>query len=51
MDFTYSSYEKYVEAYSYLLRVLEDFSYIRHERLITVENPDEEVIATLNGFK
>ena len=51
MDFTYNSYEKYVQAYSYLLTVLEDFSYIRDDKLITVENPDEEIIATLNGFK
>ena len=51
MDFTYNSYKKYLEAYTYLIRVLEDFSYVRDDLLITVEAPDEEIIATLNGFK
>lgn len=51
MDFTYNTYEQYLEAYTYLIRVLENFTYIRSEFTINVINPDEELIATMESFK
>jgi len=50
MDFKYSSHKKYLEAYKYLLRVSEPFSYIRTDLLITVETPDDELIKRLQGY-
>jgi len=51
MDFKYNTYAKYLAAYTYLLAVLEDFSYIRDMMLITVTNPDEELTTRLESFK
>jgi len=51
MTFTYSSYEKYVEAYKCMLRLGEPFSYHREAHSITVDNPDAELIDMLNWYK
>ena len=51
MDFTYNTYKQYLKAYTYLIRVSEPFSYLRESWVIRVDNPDDEVIKRLNGFK
>jgi len=50
MKFQYKTYKQYLEAYTYLIRVLEPFSYTRDINLIEVNTPDEEIITTLHGF-
>ena len=51
MEFKFSSYEQYLEAYKYLLRVLEPFRYNRRRLIIEIVAPyDDEVVKRLNSI-
>jgi len=49
--FYYDSYEKYLEAYTALVRICENFYYTRDINLIEVLEPDEELISILQSFQ